>query len=163
MIYIILIFSFLFESAFSNIIPKNSILIPLFLLTSLTILYPYFKNNNINFVITSVICGFIYDISFTNSLFINTLSFASVSGLTILIYNYINYNICSSNILNMIILISYRIISYILLCIIDIIKFNEMSLIQGIYSSLIVNIIYGLIIFIIIDLLAKIFNIKRTE
>lgn len=163
MIYIILIFSFLFESAFSNIVPKNSLLIPLFLLTSLTILYPYFKNKNINFVVTCVICGFIYDISLTNSLFINTLSFGIISGLIILIYNYINYNICSSNILNILVLISYRIVSYILLCIIDIIKFNEMSLIEGIYSSLIVNIIYGIIIFIVVDLLAKIFNIKRIE
>ena len=163
MIYIILIFSFLFEASFSNIIPKNSLLVPLFLLTSLTILYPYFKNKNINFTITCVICGFIYDISLTNSLFINTLSFGLVSGLTILSYNYINYNIYSSNILNIIVLIFYRIISYILLCIIDIIKFNEKSLIEGIYSSLIVNVKYGIIIFIIVDLLAKIFNIKRVE
>ena len=134
MIYIILIFSYLFESAFSNIVPKNSLLIPLFLLTSLTILYPYFKNKNINFVITCIICGFVYDISLTNSLFINTLSFGLVGVLTILIYNYINYNIYSSNILNIIVLIFYRTVSYILLCIIDIIKFNEMSLIEGIYS-----------------------------
>ena len=163
MIYGILIFSFLFESAFSNIITKGSILVPLFLLTSLTILYPYFKNKKMNFVITCVICGFIYDISLTSSLFINTLSFASASGLIILIYNYINYNIYSSNFVNIVILIFYRVISYILLCIVDFINFNEMSLLEGIYGSLIVNIIYGIIIFIIIDLIAKIFNIKRVE
>lgn len=163
MIYGILIFSFLFESAFSNIITKGSILVPLFLLTSLTILYPYFKNKKMNFVITCVICGFIYDISLTSSPFINTLSFASASGLIILIYNYINYNIYSSNFVNIVILIFYRVISYILLCIVDFINFNEMSLLEGIYGSLIVNIIYGIIIFIIIDLIAKIFNIKRVE
>lgn len=161
MIYIILIFSFLFESAFSNIITKESILIPLFLLTSLTILYPYFKNKKMDFAITCTICGFLYDISFTNSLFINTLSFGIISGFIILIYNYINYNIFSSNFVNILVLIFYRIISYILLCIVDFINFDEMSLISSIYSSLIVNIIYGIVAFIIIDLLAKIFNIKR--
>lgn len=164
MIYIILMLSYLLEASFSNIVSKESIFVPLFLLTSLTILYPYFKNiGKFNFIITSVICGFIYDISFTNSIFINTLSFGFASGFIILIYNYINYNICSSNFLNIVVLIFYRIISYILLCIIDFVKFNEMSLLKGIYSSLIFNVIYGIIIFIIVDLLAKIFNIKRVE
>ena len=163
MIYIIIIFSFLFEATFSNIVNTNSFLIPLFLLTSLSILYPYFKNNKFNFVIVCIICGLFYDISLTNSNFINTISFGFCSGLIIIIYNYMNYNIFNSNFINIINIIFYRIISYLLLCIIDIIKFNEFSLIEGIYNSLLVNVIYGIILFVIVNLLSKIFNIKRVE
>lgn len=163
MIYIILIFSFLFEASFTNIVNVYSFLTPLFLLTSLTILYPYFKKNNFNFVILSIICGLFYDISFTGSPFINTISFGICSGFIILGYNYMNYNVVNSNFINVIVICIYRIISYLLLCIIDYVTFNETFLIEGICNSLLVNVIYGIIIFIIISLIAKIFNIKRVE
>ena len=163
MIYIIILFSFLFESVFSNIVNSYSFLTPLFLLTSLGILYPYFKNKRINFFIVCIICGLFYDIVFTDSPFINTISFGLCSGLIILIYNYVNYNIFSSNIINIINIIFYRVISFLLLCIIDFINFNELILLEGIYNSLLINIIYGIILFIIMDLLSKIFNIKRVE
>ena len=163
MIYIVIIFSFLFESVFSNIVNINSFLIPLFLLTSLSIIYPYFKNKNFNFVIVSIICGLFYDISFTNSPFINTISFSICSGLIILSYNYVSYSIYSSNFINIINIIIYRVISYLLLCIVDFVNFNESILLEGIYNSLLVNLIYGIILFIIVDLISKIFNIKRVE
>ena len=163
MIYIILIFSFLFEAAFTNIVNNYSFLTPLFLITSLSILYPYFKNNKFNFVIASILCGLFYDIGLTNSPFINTISFGICSGLIILGYNYMNYNIVNSNFINIIVICIYRIVSYLLLCIIDFVKFNEMFLLEGIYNSLLVNVVYGIIIFIIVSLIAKIFNIKRVE
>lgn len=163
MIYIILIFSFLFETMFTNIVTIDSFLIPLFLLTSLSILYPYFKKNKLTFFIASVICGFFYDIMVTNSPFINTISFGICSAFIILGYNYMNYNIVNSNFINIIVICIYRIVSYLLLCIIDFVKFNEMSLLEGIYNSLLVNVVYGIIIFIIVSLIAKIFNIKRVE
>lgn len=161
MICFILIFSFLFESVLSNIVTSSTLFTPLFVITSLTILYPYFSVKKINFAIVCSICGFIYDIIFTNSLFINTLSFGLCSGLIILGYNYINYNIYSSNILNIIVLVFYRLISYFLLCIVDFVIFNEIDLIRGIYTSLIINILYGFIMFIIIDLINKIFKLKN--
>ena len=163
MIYIILIFSFLFETMFTNIVTIDSFLIPLFLLTSLSILYPYFKKNKLTFFIVSVICGFFYDIMVTNSPFINAISFSVCSGLIILGYSYMNYNIVNSNFINVIIIIIYRVVSYLLLFIIDFIKFNGNNLLQGIYNSILVNIIYGIILYIVIDLISKIFNIKRVE
>ena len=163
MLYVILIFSFLFESAFSNVVNNYSFLTPLFLLTSLTVLFPYFKNNKFNFIIVSIICGLLYDISFTNSPFINTISFGISSGFIILGYNYINYNIVNFNFINIIMICVYRIISYLLLCIIGIINFKTVYLFEGIYNSLLVNIVYGIIMFIIVELIAKIFNIKRVE
>ena len=94
MIYLLLIISLILEASFSNLISNSSILVPLFFLTSLTIVYPYFKNNNQNFVITCIICGLIYDIIFYNTCFINTITFGLCSAIIIFLYDYINYNIC---------------------------------------------------------------------
>lgn len=162
MIYIILLFSFLLECSFSNILSINSILIPLFLLTSLTIIYPYLKKEKHNFIIICTILGLLYDISFYNSAFINTISFGVCSIIIIIGYNYLTYNILNANIINLLVIIFYRIISYLLLCLIDYLSFNGLILLKGIYSSLIINILYGIIIYIIIDLVSKIFKIKIT-
>ena len=163
MIYVILIFSFLFEATITNILPLNSLLTPLFLLTSLTLIYPYFKNKNLNYIIVCIICGLFYDITLTNSSFINTLSFPLYGGLIILGYNYINYNMISSNFLNVFVLIIYRIITYLLLCIVDFIKFDEVLLLEGIYNSLIANVIYGIFIYMLVDVISRMFGIKRIE
>lgn len=163
MIWAILIFSFLFESAFSNIVDIDSFLIPLFLLTSLVLIYPYFYHKNINYLIVCVIFGLFYDIVFADSVFINTITYGILSGLIILCYNYVKYNIYTSNIINIIILISYRIISYIMLLSINYNTFNNKIFLAGIYKSLLINIIYGVILYFIIEALAKIFNKKRVE
>lgn len=163
MIPVILIFSFLFESSFSNIINTNSFFIPLFLITSLTILYPYFKNKKTNFIIVCLICGLFYDVIFLDSVFINTLSFGLIGLLIMFGYNYINYNIYNANIINIIIIIFYRFVGYLLLCIVDYVSFNENVLMEGIYNSLLINIIYGIILYLIVDLIAKIFNLKRID
>jgi len=163
MITIILIFAFLLEASFSNFINVNSFFIPLFVITSLVLLYPYFQNKNLNYIIVSLILGLFYDIVFTNSIFVNTISFGLIGALTILCYNYVKYNIYTSNIINIIILISYRIITYIILLSINYISFNNKIFLSGIYKSLLINIVYGVLLYIIIELLAKLFNKKRVE
>ena len=160
MLYILLILSFLFESVITNIVYINTFLTPLFLLTSLTILYPYFKNKT-NFVIVCIICGLLYDMAFCDSIFINTISFGICSFFIIMCYNYFKYNIYSSNFINIVNIAFYRLESYILLIIIDYIKFNKYILFEGIYNSILINIIYGIIIYLIADLISKIFNIKK--
>lgn len=163
MISIILIISLLLESAFSNIIPLDSLFIPLFVLTSLTILYPYFKKNKLNFIIVCMIMGLIYDIVFSNSLFVNVLTFSIIGVGLIICYTYVKYNIYTANIINLIMLISYRIITYIILLSVNYITFNNTILLKGIYSSILMNIIYAIILFYIVDVLSKIFNRRRVE
>ena len=54
-------------------------------------------------------------------------------------------------IINIIIIISFKFIAYLLLFIFGFINFNYNILIKGIYSSLILNIIYGLFLYFICD------------
>lgn len=145
MIYIYLVLSFLLEAIVTNIFSLNSLFIPLFTLTSLVIIYPYFNNKIFSFIITSIILGLLYDITFSSSIFINTIVFGVSSALIIFLYNYVNFSIYSSVLFNTIIIIFYRLISYLILCVIEYLNFNQFLLFKGIYSSLIINILYGLI------------------
>jgi len=73
---ILLIFlSFLLEGFFTNLVSLNSIFIPLFTLTSLIMLYPFFdiNNNSHKYIIVAIVFGLLYDIVYTNSSFINTI------------------------------------------------------------------------------------------
>ncbi len=159
MIYILIILSFILEAVLSNII-SIPLLTPLFLIVSLTISYPYFKNNKFNFVMTCALTGLIYDISFSDSLYINTISFGLLSAIVIIGYDYLKYNIINCNIINVIVIIFYRIISYLLLCFIDYINFNFKLLLEGIYNSLILNIIYATLIYLILHFTSKLFKTK---
>lgn len=159
----VLIISFLLEAIFTNLVNTNSFLIPLFTLTSLVMIYPYFNKKNINYILVCLIVGLFYDIVFADSIFVNTVSFGIVGALTMLCYNYVKCNIYSSSIVNLIMLITYRIISYVILLSINYITFNNKVFFRGIYKSLIANIIYGILLYLIIEIIAKKFNKKRVE
>ena len=163
MICLFLIISFLLEGMFTNFISTNSVLIPLFTLTSLVVIYPYFNKKNINYIIICLIMGVLYDVVFINSLFINTICFSIMGGLTILCYSFVKYNIYTSNIINILILIAYRIITYIMLLSINYITFNSSILFKGIYSSILINVLYAIMSYFILEIIAKIFNKNRVE
>lgn len=163
MIYLVIIFSFVFEACFSNVVPLFSILTPLFLITSLVILYPYFKGKKINFVIVCLVCGLFYDIIYTNLPFINTITFSMVGLFIILLYNYFNYNLLNCNIIVCLTIIIYRVLCYLLLMIIDFISLGINDLVASIYTSLISNLIYGMLLYLFIDTLSKLFNIKKID
>lgn len=163
MISAVLIFSFLLEAISTNLVNTNSFLIPLFTLTSLVMIYPYFNKKNINYILVCLIIGLFYDIVFADSIFVNTVSFGLVGALTMLCYNYVKCNIYSSSIVNFIMLITYRIISYTILLSINYVTFNNRVFFMGIYKSLIMNIIYGALLYLLIEIIAKKFNKKRVE
>ena len=157
MIYILIILSFVLESIITNMFSLSTFLAPFFTIISLVVLYPYFKNNNI-FMISCILCGIIYDISYTDSAFLNTLSFG-LCGCFIVLFNiYFKYNIYSSIILNLIIIVIYRTISYSLLVVVGYFSFNKEILLTGVYKSLIVNLVYGIIIYWV----CKKFNFKKS-
>jgi len=160
MVWAIIAFSFLFESIFSNFIPVYSLFTPLFLLTSIVVLYPYISKNKFNFIIICMILGVIYDISFTGSCFVNVISFTTVGYILSVCYNYVKYNVYTVNIINIIILITYRIISYIILLSVNYIPFNNRNFFSGIYNSILINILYCIVIFYMANLFYKIFNKK---
>ena len=139
----ILFISLILETIVSNVVGINSIFIPLFFIMSLILIYP-----KEDYLIICFICGLIYDICFYNSLFINTISFILIG---LLIPNLKKYNIYLKSI---IVIIFYRFISYFMLVLIGYTKFSINLLFKSIYSSIILNIIF-------IILVKLCYNIKR--
>ena len=158
----IIIISFILEGVLTNIINTNSIILPLFTIVSLVITYPYIKNNY-TFIIISIIIGLLYDIAYTNSLFINTFTFTLCSLLIIFIDKFIKESFFGRMCINIFMIIIFKILSYFLLFVFSFIKFNHNILIKGIISSLILNIIYGLILYFICDRISIKLNIRKKE
>ena len=161
---LIIILSFILEGIFTNLFSFNSLFLPLFSITSLVITYSYFnKEKKYSFILISIIIGILYDISYTDSLFINTFTFTICCLLIVLIDNYISNGFINKMCINIIIIIMFKVISYLLLFVFGFIKFNQNILIKGIYSSLILNIIYGVILYFICDKISNKLNIRKYE
>lgn len=158
----IIIISFILEGVLTNIINMNLILLPLFTIVSLVITYPYIKNNY-KFIIISIIIGLLYDIAYTNSLFINTFTFTLCSLLIIFIDKFIKESFIGRMFINIFMIIIFKTLSYLLLFIFSFIKFDYNILINGIISSLILNIIYGLLLYFICDRISIKLNIRKKE
>lgn len=156
MICLILILSFLLEGVFSNVIEINSALLPCFSLISLAIIYPYFKDKNINFLIASLLTGIFYDIAFTNTPFINSVVFVFCGFIIRWFYKYVNFNFLTQILLTILIVLVNRLTIYLILCVFDYTNFNEDILISSILSSLIANIIYSAIMFYVLHHFCKV-------
>ena len=127
------IISLLLELFFSQIIPKNLYLIPLFTLVSILFL----KKNN-KYYIFLFILGFIYDLFFTEVIFLHSIIFILI-GL-----------INKRNILILIlIIVIYQIIIYISYSILDIIDVDIKEFIFISIHYYVINIIYYFILSII--------------
>ena len=161
MIILILLISFALEGIFSNLLSANSILIPLFTIISFVIVYPYFKNEKNKFYIYAGLIGLLYDIVYTNCPFVNTFTFLITSLMISLIYEYITVSKFNVTLIKIIILLFYQTISYIVLCFFSYTTFNETTLLTTLYSSIIINVIYGFLLFILVSFLDKKHKIRK--
>jgi len=134
--YFIIFISFILDYFFNRNINQNSLFFPLFTLLSLVITCSYK---------TSFLIGFIYDIIFTNTLFFNSFIFLVIMYIVKKLYMSFSYNYLTRIIIGIFAIILYRIICYLLFTLFMIVPFDILSLLKGIYSSLIVNFVYLLI------------------
>lgn len=162
MIVLISMISFFLDGILSRYILLNSLFLPLFTIVSLVIIYPYFNNDNFRYFKFIAIIGLLYDIAYFNTLFYNFFIFIAL-GFIIGLINYLLSNNIYTNILMTVASITtYRIITF-LITIIFKTSYPLSELLQSIYSSLILNIIYCLIIYIITELYSKKNKILRSK
>ena len=69
------IISFILDNLISNFINHNSLFYPLFTMLSLIIIYPKFNKKDNKYYICSFILGLIYDITVSDTLFLNAFIF----------------------------------------------------------------------------------------
>lgn len=154
MIILITLISFYLEGILSNVINLNY-LIPLFTLLSLVIIYPYLFNRKKDYFIICFIIGFLYDIGYTDTLFLNAFIFLLIGYIIYLINIFITNNIFNVTIISIIIIIIYRIITYLVLIFINYLTPDIDLLIKSIMNSISINIIYILFMYKITDLISR--------
>lgn len=162
MVFAILIFSFFAESMFSNLVSSDLVLSPLFTLVSLILIYPYFNKKNSTYYKFCFAIGLLYDLVYTDTMIVNAFLFVFIGWIIAKLNNVLANNYLNNAIMSVIIIIVFRIITYLLLVITGNIDFSLMLLFKGIYSSLLSNIIYVAIGFILTDIISRKLKIERT-
>lgn len=163
MIYLILIFSFLLDGILFSLFSFTNPVAPLFSLLSLLIIYPYCDTNKKNYYIYPIVLGMFYDITYSNSLFLNTLIFTGFSYILIRVFKLFTINFINVLVIGTISIIAYRVIVFAFMHFIGVIPFNVDTLIESISYSFISNYIYIIVlyfaeIFIASKLKAKKYN-----
>ncbi len=163
MILIVLIISFILDSIISNFISLSSIFFPLFTLMSLIIIYPYFNSYKNKFYLTCFTIGMLYDLIYTDTIVIHAFLFLLIGFIITKLNLVLSNNYVNVAIMGIISIVIYRLIAYGLLLITASVNFNIMHLFKSIYSSLILNILYVSILYIITDRISYRLKIKKAN
>lgn len=163
MIVFISVISFLLDGVMSRYILAPSLFLPLFTIVSLVIIYPYFNNNNYRYFRYIAILGLLYDITYLNTLFFNFFIFMLI-GFIIGFFNYLlSNNLYTSLLITIISIVLYRITNYLFIVIFKNYSFNFFDLLESIYSSLLLNLIYCIVLYILTEIYSKKHRILRSK
>ncbi len=156
---IILLLSIIIDGVLTNFLPylvnNLSYFTPLFTVTSIFLIYPFYRKNKRLYFITLFITGFIYDLFYTNLLFYNGVLFVIIGLITYLLYKNFEVNFFKLIIYIILIIISYESINALLLLIYNVVPITTSKIVYKISHSLIINVIYGEIVYLIIKKLPK--------
>ena len=161
MIVAVLLISFILEGIVSNLVPTSSLFIPLFSIVSLLVTYPLFNENKIKYLIYSGTLGLLYDLVYTSTPFINTFTFVITALIITFICKFITLNKLNLVLIILFILLFNQTINYLLLCLFRYRIFNNATLLEGLYSSLILNVVYSYILYVVIEIINKKRKYKR--
>ncbi len=156
---IILIVSLLLDGILSNYLPflvnDLSLFTPLLTLVSIFLIYPFFKKKETLYFVIVFFLGMIYDLFYTNLLFFNTVLFLCMALITMYIYKNLEVNAPKLLIYLIIIIASYESLTGLILFIYNIVPVTIPKVLYKITHSLILNIIYGELLYWIIKVLPK--------
>lgn len=155
MIICVLIVSFLLDGIVSNYVAINGIMVPLFSLIGLIVSYEYFTFDKEEFYKYAFVLGLCYDLIYTDTLVFYAFLFMSLSFIIINISKVLTNNYFGLILVSLICIILFRCVTYFFLIITGNAIFNINNLYKGIYSSLLINLVYGIIVKIICDFIVS--------
>lgn len=151
--------SLLLDGILTNYLPflpnDLSLFTPLLTITSLVLIYPFFRKQEKNYYITLFIIGIIYDLFYTNLLFFHAVIFLILGVIIKWIYK--NYEITPIRIIIYIsiIIICYEFLEGFILYIFQIVPVSIEKILYKIKHSLIINLVWGEIIYGILSIYIK--------
>lgn len=137
-------------------LPNNlSLFTPLLTITSLVLIYPFYRKQENNYYITLFITGIIYDLFYTNLLFFHAVIFLILGVIIKWIYK--NYEITPIRIIIYIsiIIICYEFLEGFILYIFQIVPVSIEKILYKIKHSLIINLVWGEVIYGILSIYIK--------
>lgn len=161
-ILIVTFLAFIMEFIFNRFL-FDSLFLPLIILTTIILVEPYFKKNKNKYYVYAFVVGFLYDLVYTGNYFMNSGWFLLIAVLVCFVNSNIPNNLIASILELLVLIIIYRLCSYSLFLINDMVSFSFVVILRSIYSSLILNVCYGVILYFILYFISKKFNIKRIN
>lgn len=125
-----------------------------YLVTLFTVLMLLFIHKHENKYLYTLIVGILYDVLYTDTLFLNTLLFFFIIYLVDKIFKYLRYNLLNVILVEILIIIIYRTITYIILTTIGYIDFDILKLFYSILVAL-PNILFVILFYYINNLTNK--------
>lgn len=157
--YIIIAISFIIDGILTNFLPYGvmdlSLFTPLTTIIALITVYPFFYHQEKKYLIVSVITGLLYDLFYTNLLFFNAILFFVLAFVCMKLYKVLGdgpfriiFNI-------VILIILYELLTVGIILIFNLVPITYSRVVYKISHSLLLNIIYGEVIYLIRRLLPK--------
>ena len=156
---ITLIISFIFDGLLTNYLPylvqDLSYFTPLFTVTSIFIIYPFYRKNERSYYITLFVLGFLYDLFYTNLLFFNASIFVMIGFISIILQKTFNLGFIKNIIFVVFIISLYEGIGCFFLWLYHIVPITIPSIIYKISHSLLLNIIYVEVVYFVYQIIPK--------
>ena len=152
---IIILLSIILDGFLSLIISQQSYFQPLFTITSIYLIYKKLYKQKIKYTILSIIAGIIYDLLYTNLLFLHAILFYILTKVIIYIYNNYKQNILTTATFLSLIIIIYECLIQLILYVFKIMPFSIEKLIFIITHSLTLNIFISTLLYLIIKVIKK--------
>ena len=156
---IIIIVTILLDGLLTNILPYTannlSLFTPMLTILIPIIIYPFYIKEEKKFLITLVITGIIYDIFYTNLLFYDAIVFLLFGLMIIKLYKVIGYNYIKVLLYSLLCIILYELFNTIVILIFNLVPINLIKVLYKINHSILLNLIYVSILYIIVKKLPK--------
>ncbi len=156
---IVIIVSIIFDGILTNFLPylvnDLSIFTPLFTVVSIFIIYPFFRKDIKKYYLTAFLIGIIYDLFYTNLLFFNAILFLIIAAISRFIYKHYEINWFSIIFYIILIISTYELITAGIVFIFQLVPITFDKIIYKISHSLLINIIYAELIFLILKIVPK--------
>lgn len=156
---IIILISLIFDGILTNYLPylvnDLSLFTPLFTLVCIFLICPFYRKQPTKYFITVFLVGVVYDLFYTNLLFFNAILFLGIASISRFIYRNFEVNFIKIVLYIIFIITIYETITVLIIFIFNLVPVTLNKLFYKITHSLISNIIYAEIIYLIIKLIPE--------
>lgn len=156
---IIIVISMILDGILTNYLPYMtsdlSLFTPLLTITSLVVIYPLFYKEKKKYLITLFILGIVYDLFYTNLLFLDGLIFLCLGFMVMKIYQLFGSGYIKVIITILLVIIVYELLNVSIFIIFNLVPVTLSKIIYKISHSILLNLIYGEFIYVLLGLVPK--------